>query len=96
MSESQKILIKPPSSPPMDIPRKNRGVFNSFYPEPSKKNVITQLDVIRNNKLQFTSLKEELISFKENLNIFSFNQPVYSFYLFWAGFMTLVPLYLFK
>ncbi len=33
--------------------------------------------------------------YKNNLNIFSFNQPVYSFYLFWAGFMTLVPLYLF-
>ena len=28
-----------------------------------------------------------------NLNIFSSNQPVLSFYLFWAGLMTLVPLF---
>ena len=30
---------------------------------------------------------------KNNLNIFSFNQPVLSFYLFWAGLMTLIPLF---
>ena len=30
-----------------------------------------------------------------NLNIFSFNKPLLSFYLFWAGLMTLVPLYLY-
>jgi chloramphenicol-sensitive protein RarD len=28
-----------------------------------------------------------------NENIFSFNEPVLSFYLFWAGIMTLIPLY---
>ena len=28
-----------------------------------------------------------------NLNIFSFNEPELSFYLFWAGLMTLVPLF---
>ncbi|MFL2883249.1 MAG: EamA family transporter RarD [Pelagibacteraceae bacterium] len=28
-----------------------------------------------------------------NLNIFSFNEPVLSFYLFWAGLMTLIPLF---
>jgi len=30
-----------------------------------------------------------------NINIFSPNEPLLSFYLFWAGFMTLVPLFLF-
>ena len=30
---------------------------------------------------------------KNNLNIFSTNEPVLSFYLFWAGLMTLVPLF---
>jgi chloramphenicol-sensitive protein RarD len=28
-----------------------------------------------------------------NANIFSVNEPVLSFYLFWAGFMTLIPLF---
>ena len=28
-----------------------------------------------------------------NLNIFSLNEPVLSFYLFWAGLMTLIPLF---
>ncbi len=31
--------------------------------------------------------------FKNNLNIFSINEPILSFYLFWAGFMTLIPLF---
>ena len=31
--------------------------------------------------------------FKNNLNVFSLNKPVLSFYLFWAGLMTLVPLF---
>ena len=30
---------------------------------------------------------------KHNLNIFSVNEPVLSFYLFWAGLMTLIPLF---
>tara|TARA_B100000945_G_C20322868_1_gene568536 strand:+ start:103 stop:975 length:873 start_codon:yes stop_codon:yes gene_type:complete len=30
-----------------------------------------------------------------NINIFSPNEPLLSFYLFWSGFMTLVPLFLF-
>ena len=30
---------------------------------------------------------------KNNINIFSFNEPEMSFYLFWAGLMTLVPLF---
>ena len=30
-----------------------------------------------------------------DINIFSPNEPLLSFYLFWAGFMTLVPLFLF-
>ena len=30
-----------------------------------------------------------------NLNVFSFNEPLLSFYLFWSGFMTLVPLFLY-
>ena len=30
-----------------------------------------------------------------DINIFSTNEPLLSFYLFWAGFMTLVPLFLF-
>ena len=32
---------------------------------------------------------------KFNLNVFSFNEPLLSFYLFWSGFMTLVPLFLY-
>ena len=34
-----------------------------------------------------------LINF--DINVFSPNEPLLSFYLFWAGFMTLVPLFLF-
>ena len=30
---------------------------------------------------------------KNNLNIFSTNEPLLSFYLFWAGLMTLIPLF---
>jgi len=30
---------------------------------------------------------------KNNINIFSFSEPVLSFYLFWAGLMTLIPLF---
>ena len=30
---------------------------------------------------------------KNNINIFSINEPVLSFYLFWAGLMTLIPLF---
>ena len=30
---------------------------------------------------------------KSNLNTFSLSEPVLSFYLFWAGFMTLIPLF---
>ena len=29
-----------------------------------------------------------------NLNVFSYKEPLLSFYLFWSGFMTLVPLFL--
>ena len=34
-----------------------------------------------------------LINF--NLNVFSYKEPLLSFYLFWSGFMTLVPLFLY-
>ena len=30
---------------------------------------------------------------QHNLNVFSINEPVLSFYLFWAGLMTLIPLF---
>jgi len=30
---------------------------------------------------------------KNNVNIFSLNEPILSFYLFWAGLMTLIPLF---
>jgi len=30
-----------------------------------------------------------------DLNVFSFSEPLMSFYLFWAGFMTLIPLFLY-
>jgi len=30
---------------------------------------------------------------KNNLNIFSINEPILSFYLFWAGLITLIPLF---
>ena len=32
---------------------------------------------------------------KLNMNIFSYDEPLLSFYLFWSGFMTLVPLFLY-
>ena len=32
---------------------------------------------------------------KKGLNIFSINEPLLSFYLFWAGLMTLAPLFLY-
>ena len=31
--------------------------------------------------------------FRNNINIFSLSEPILSFYLFWAGLMTLVPLF---
>ncbi len=34
-----------------------------------------------------------IILVKNNLNIFSLDKPVLSFYLFWAGLMTLIPLF---
>ena len=34
-----------------------------------------------------------ILLIKNNANIFSLNEPVYSFYLFWAGLMTLIPLF---
>ena len=33
------------------------------------------------------------IIYKKGLNIFSINEPLLSFYLFWAGIMTLIPLF---
>ena len=30
-----------------------------------------------------------------NMNVFSYNEPLLSFYLFWSGFITLVPLFLY-
>ena len=32
---------------------------------------------------------------KLNMNIFSYDEPLLSFYLFWSGFMTLIPLFLY-
>ena len=34
-----------------------------------------------------------ILLIKDNVNIFSLNEPVLSFYLFWAGLMTLIPLF---
>jgi chloramphenicol-sensitive protein RarD len=34
-----------------------------------------------------------ILLIKNNTNIFSFNEPLLSFYLFWAGLMTLIPLF---
>ncbi len=34
-----------------------------------------------------------LVLIKNGTNIFSINEPILSFYLFWAGFMTLIPLF---
>ena len=34
-----------------------------------------------------------LFLIKNNANIFSINEPILSFYLFWAGLMTLIPLF---
>jgi chloramphenicol-sensitive protein RarD len=34
-----------------------------------------------------------IVLIKNNVNIFSLNEPVLSFYLFWAGLMTLIPLF---
>jgi len=36
-----------------------------------------------------------IIIYKKGLNIFSINEPLLSFYLFWAGIMTLIPLFLY-
>lgn len=36
-----------------------------------------------------------IILYKKGLNIFSLSEPLLSFYLFWAGLMTLVPLFLY-
>ena len=36
-----------------------------------------------------------IIIYKKGLNIFSLSEPLLSFYLFWAGLMTLVPLFLY-
>ena len=72
MSEPQKKIIQPPRSPPMDIPKKERSVFNSFFPEPSNnKNIVTRSDIIRQNKLQYSNLIEELDEFKKVLHIFT-------------------------
>ena len=40
-------------------------------------------------------VKGEIFIFliRNNVNIFSLNEPVLSFYLFWAGLMTLIPLF---
>ena len=37
--------------------------------------------------------KRDKSFFENDLNIFSLNKPILSFYLFWAGFMTLIPLF---
>ena len=71
MSESPLNLIKPPSSPPMDIPRKKKKFYNSFFPESNSDNVITKLDIIKNNKIKFNLLKKEFNRFKEELHIFT-------------------------
>ena len=34
-----------------------------------------------------------ILLIKNNLNIFSINEPILSFYLFWAGLITLIPLF---
>ena len=34
-----------------------------------------------------------ILLIKDNANIFSLNEPILSFYLFWAGLMTLIPLF---
>ena len=72
MSEPQKKIIQSPSSPPMDIPKKERSVFNSFFPESSNnKNIITRSDIIRQNNLQYSNLIEELDEFKKVLHVFT-------------------------
>jgi len=70
MSESQKKLINPPRSPPMNIPR--RTVYNSFFPEPTRQHgmVTTRFEILRNNKLKFNKLKDELEIYKRDLIIF--------------------------
>ena len=71
MSESQINLSKPPSSSTINIPPKQRSVYNSFFPEYSMStNVVTKLDIIRNNKIKFTELKDELDIYKKELIIF--------------------------
>ena len=71
MSVSQEQLNKPPNSPPMAIPPRKRSVFNSFFPEPRRKNIVTRLNFVKGNKLEFTTLKQELKNYTENLHIFT-------------------------
>ena len=70
MSKCQKNLIKPPRSPPMNIPPK-RTVYNSFFPEPTRRQcVATRFQILQNNKLKFNKLKDELEIYKRDLIIF--------------------------
>ena len=56
----------------------------SFSPVNSDSQIIV-------SKVKFDLSVPEKI--KNNLNIFSIDKPDLSFYLFWAGFMTLIPLF---
>ena len=71
MSETPKKLIQPPRSPPMDIPKNKRSIFNAFSLDSPKKNIVTRADIVRKNKRELNSLKKELNSFKEVLHIFT-------------------------
>ena len=72
MSQPEKKIINPPRSPPMDIPKKEKSVFNLFLSEaPNNKNIITQTDIIRKNKLQYSTLIKELDEFKKILHVFT-------------------------
>ena len=60
--------------------------------ENTERQVINeQIIVSSNNSSPFFVFTFD--TYNNNLNIFSINEPLLSFYLFWAGLMTLIPLF---
>ena len=74
--------------------------YNEKKPEALKEAVVNLINQI-NSKGKSVSLISPIaiVLFvylvNMNMNIFSTAEPILSFYLFWSGFMTLVPLFLY-
>ena len=66
-------IPKHPRSPPLPIPkskRRNRNVYNSFFPEPRRTNKLIKMDLIQIKKNKII-LKKELEIYKKELEIFT-------------------------